>query len=130
MTTELARGGASFLWRGTRRRSAGGGGEAGRAGASPGRAKDPGFSRLAYSFGRGIGLFIFFQTMRTFVIRPELAERPGGYVLALTHLGNLDPFLSGVLIRRPMRWMTRKEFFKYRPVAWLLRQIGCFSVNR
>jgi 1-acyl-sn-glycerol-3-phosphate acyltransferase len=50
--------------------------------------------------------------------------------LALTHLGNLDPFCSSVIVRRPIRWMARKEFFANRLAGWTLRRLGAFSVNR
>jgi 1-acyl-sn-glycerol-3-phosphate acyltransferase len=83
-----------------------------------------------YSAGRAFGKFVFFCTMNLHLVRPELAEREGGYILALTHLGNIDPFASCVLMRRRIRWMTRKEFFRVRPIAWLLNKCGCFSVNR
>jgi len=73
---------------------------------------------------------VFFCTMRVHQLRPELAETPGGYVLALTHLGHLDPFCASVLIRRQIRWMTRKEFFCNAPARWVLRKLGAFSVNR
>ena len=69
--------------------------------------------------------------MRLHLIRPDVPDRQqGGYVLALTHLGNLDPFCSSVLVRRQIRWMARREFFHYRPCAWLLRRVGAFAVNR
>lgn len=88
-------------------------------------------NRLFYTVFIWFGRSIFSLTMRLHLIRPELPERlPGGYVLALTHLGNVDPFCSSVLIRRPIRWMTRREFFRFRPIAWLLRQVGAFSVHR
>jgi 1-acyl-sn-glycerol-3-phosphate acyltransferase len=93
------------------------------------RPDDP-WSPFCYALGRTIGRVVFFQCIRSYVIRPEIPERAGAYVLALTHLGNLDPFASGVLIRRRLRWMTRKEFFKYRICAWALRKVGCFCVNR
>jgi 1-acyl-sn-glycerol-3-phosphate acyltransferase len=88
-------------------------------------------NRLIYEASAGFGRAIFALTLRLHLIRPELPElQPGGYVLALTHLGNLDPFCSSVLIRRPIRWMTRREFFRFRPIAWMLRQLGAFSVHR
>jgi 1-acyl-sn-glycerol-3-phosphate acyltransferase len=91
---------------------------------------DDGVSWSMYAFGRAVGRFIFFQCIRLHTIRREIPERPGAYVLALTHLGNLDPFATGVIVRRRIRWMARKEFYKYRPCAWLLRKLGSFSVNR
>jgi len=78
-----------------------------------------------------LGRFIFGCTMRLHLIRPDVPEQQqGGYVLALTHIGNLDPFCSSVLVKRPIRWMARREFFRFRPIAWLLHRAGAFSVNR
>jgi 1-acyl-sn-glycerol-3-phosphate acyltransferase len=68
--------------------------------------------------------------MRLHLIGADVPDRQaGGYVLALTHLGNLDPFCSCVLVRRPIRWMTRREYFRV-PFGWLLRRLGAFAVNR
>jgi 1-acyl-sn-glycerol-3-phosphate acyltransferase len=83
-----------------------------------------------YTPSRAAGRMIFFFTMRLHLLRPQLAERDGGYILALTHLGNLDPFCSSVIVRRPIRWMARKEFFANRLAAWTLRRLGAFAVNR
>jgi len=87
-------------------------------------------NRFFYNASVVIGRFIFWQTMRLHLIRPEVVERDGGYILALTHLGNLDPFCSCVLQRRPIWWMTRKEFFRFPPIRWYLKRVGAFSVNR
>jgi 1-acyl-sn-glycerol-3-phosphate acyltransferase len=35
-----------------------------------------------------------------------------------------------VLVRRQIRWMARREFFRHRPFAWYLRRCGAFAVNR
>jgi 1-acyl-sn-glycerol-3-phosphate acyltransferase len=83
-----------------------------------------------YSLVTAMGRGIFFCTVNKRMLRPDIAERPGGYILALTHLGNLDPFCSCVLVRRQIRWMARKEFFRYRLTAWVLPLLGAFSVNR
>lgn len=73
--------------------------------------------------------FIVLCALRVRTIRPELPKRSGGYILALTHLGNLDPILSCVLIRRRVRWMTRLEYFVGLR-RWILPKLGAFSVNR
>jgi len=83
-----------------------------------------------YAAGKLVARGIFFCTMRVRQLRPEIAERAGGYVLALTHQGHLDPFCSATLIRRRMRWLTRKEFYKHRPLGWLLDRTGAIKVNR
>lgn len=87
-------------------------------------------NHIFYNGSVAIGRFIFWQTMRLHLIRPEILNRPGGYILALTHLGNLDPFCSCVLHRRQIWWMTRKEFFRFPPIRWYLNRVGAFSVDR
>src|SRR3954471_10620947 len=94
-------------------------------------------NRMFYAAGRGVGRFIFLCTMRVRRIRPDVPECAddggavaGGYVLALTHLGHLDPFLTSTLVRRPIRWMAREEMFRIPPVGWLVRRLGAFSVDR
>src|SRR6185436_2018549 len=89
-------------------------------------------NRMFYAAARGVGRFIFFCTMRWWAIRPEIPESavPGGYVLALTHLGHLDPFLVSTMVRRPICWMAREEMFRFPPIAWLIRRLGAFSVDR
>lgn len=83
-----------------------------------------------YAAALSLGQFICFCTIRFRVIRPEIPDHAGGYLLALTHLGHVDPFLASVLVRRRINWMTRREFFAWRPIAFLLRKLGAFSVNR
>lgn len=83
-----------------------------------------------YYIGRGLGKFVFAVAMRVRVIRPRIVERDGAFVLAMTHLSHLEPICSGVLLKRQIDWMTRKEFYKYRICARLLDSINCFMVNR
>ena len=77
-----------------------------------------------------IGRVIFFQTMNAEVVRPEAAERGGGYILAPTHLSHLEPFCLGILINRKVDWMARLEFFRRWWAAALLRAADVFPVNR
>jgi 1-acyl-sn-glycerol-3-phosphate acyltransferase len=73
---------------------------------------------------------IFFCTMRAEVINAEMAAYPGGFILAATHLGNLEPAICGVLSCRPIDWMARKEFYGHWLARPLLNAVGTFSVNR
>jgi 1-acyl-sn-glycerol-3-phosphate acyltransferase len=83
-----------------------------------------------YRAGRVATRFILFCTMRVRTRHADVPERTGGYVLALSHQGHLDPFLAGTLQQRPIAWMTRKEFFKYGWARWLIRKLNGFQVNR
>jgi 1-acyl-sn-glycerol-3-phosphate acyltransferase len=73
---------------------------------------------------------VFFCTLRADVENRHLAQRDGGYVLAVTHLGHMEPFFSSALCRRPIDWVTRKEFFCGPPINWFLRRINCIRVDR
>ena len=86
--------------------------------------------RAIYAMCKIGGQFVWFCTIRAQVIRPKIPHRDGGFLLACTHLSHLEPFLVSLLTHRPVDWMARIEFFRYRPVAWLLRAIGSFAVNR
>lgn len=85
---------------------------------------------FCYRCGRLIGRFIFFCTVRLHVIRPEAAHRQGAFILASSHLGNLDPFLLSVVLDRPIDWVTRIEFYRRRPVAWLLNRLNAIKIRR
>lgn len=84
----------------------------------------------AYRAGRLATRFILFCTMRIRFLRRELADMPGPYLLATSHQGHLDPFIASTLQSRPIVWMTRREFYKYRWSQYLLSNLNAFSVHR
>jgi 1-acyl-sn-glycerol-3-phosphate acyltransferase len=73
---------------------------------------------------------VFFCTLRARVENRHLAQRDGGYVLAVTHLGHMEPFFASALSRRPIDWITRKEFFCGPPINWLLHGLNTIRVDR
>jgi 1-acyl-sn-glycerol-3-phosphate acyltransferase len=83
-----------------------------------------------YKLAQSVGRFAFFNTMNVEVVRPEAAERPGGYVLAPTHFSHLEPFCLGILVRRKVDWMARIEFFRRWFNRALLKAVDSFPVNR
>src|SRR5215207_5800308 len=85
---------------------------------------------VTYAVGKFFGRWIYALSVKGEVIRPELAERAGGYVLAVTHLSHLEPFVVGILVRRKIDWMARVEFYCYRAFAWMLHALDSFAVNR
>jgi 1-acyl-sn-glycerol-3-phosphate acyltransferase len=84
----------------------------------------------AYRVGQLAGKFIFFCTMRLKTIRPEMSRREGGYLIASTHLGHLDPFLLGVIVDRQIDWLTRVEFYRHPLISWLLDRLSAIKVRR
>ncbi len=73
---------------------------------------------------------VFSNTLRMGTLGLEHAHRPGGYLLACSHVSHLDPFCISVLLPRKIGWMARIEFYRRRWAAWLLRAVHAFPVNR
>src|SRR3954453_6140098 len=73
---------------------------------------------------------VFFCTLRAAVENRHLAQRDGPYVLAVTHLGHMEPFFSSAISRRPIDWITRKEFFWGPPIDWSLYGPNAIRVDR
>src|SRR5215470_4388007 len=67
---------------------------------------------------------------RLHVIRPENANRTGGFLLAANHISHFDPFIISLTLRRKIDWMTMAEFFRSRLVGFLLRAVDAFPADR
>ena len=67
---------------------------------------------------------------RVRVLRPENANRAGGFLLVANHISHFDPFIISLVIRRKIDWMTMAEFFLSPVVGFSLRAIDAFPVNR
>src|SRR5207237_9538669 len=64
------------------------------------------------------------------IIRPENANRTGGFLLAANHISHFDPFIISLVIRRKIDWLTMAEFFQSSVVGFLLRAVDAFPVDR
>ena len=52
-----------------------------------------------------------------------VANLPGGYILAVSHLSHVEPALVGALMDRKVDWMSRIEFYRYHICAAVLNAI-------
>lgn len=76
------------------------------------------------------GKWVQFASIRSRIIRPDIPNRQGAYILATTHISHLEPFIASVAQRRKIDWMTRIEFFRYKVFAVALEWLDAFPVNR
>lgn len=60
----------------------------------------------------------------------EFIPRTGPAILASNHVSYIDPIIIGIASRRPVRFMAKKELFRFSLFGWLLRRLGAFPVNR
>ena len=83
--------------------------------------------RAAWLFGQSAKL----GALRVHTVnRDVLRTTPGGYQLACTHLSHLEPFLLGMIARRPIDWMTRIEFYGHPVLVWFLTRLAAIPVRR
>ena len=90
----------------------------------------PGMSENFYRNFRALGRFIGFQCVRRVELNRERSRVEGGFLLALNHLGNLDPFVMSSLYSRPIDWMARIEFYRVKIFAWYLDRVNAICVDR
>ena len=86
--------------------------------------------RVHYVTGRFFAKWVYALSIRGIVLRPEIPERPGGYLLACTHLSHLEPFIVSTILRRKVDWMARVEFYRWGVFRWFLDRFDAFPVNR
>jgi 1-acyl-sn-glycerol-3-phosphate acyltransferase len=86
--------------------------------------------QIGYHVGNFFSKWVYALSIRGDVVRPQLPERPGGYVLACTHISHLEPFIVSAIVRRKIDWMARIEFYRWRLFSWFLYRFDAFPVNR
>ncbi len=84
----------------------------------------------SYRAGKLLVRPLFGCVTRVKVIRPENANRTGGFLLAANHISHFDPFIISLVIRRKIDWLTMAEFFRSPVVGFLLRAVDAFPVDR
>ncbi|MDA1278439.1 MAG: lysophospholipid acyltransferase family protein [Chloroflexi bacterium] len=60
----------------------------------------------------------------------ENIPRSGPVLVASNHLSNLDPAIVAAALDRPPVFLAKKELFRYRVGAFLMRAYGAFPVDR
>ena len=98
----------------------------------------PGLHRYRSPASRGVyrAAWLFGQAAKLGALRVHTVNRdvlratPGGYQLACTHLSHLEPFLLGMIARRPIDWMTRIEFYGHPVSTWFLMRFAAIPVRR
>ncbi|MDX6537650.1 MAG: glycerol-3-phosphate dehydrogenase, partial [Gaiellales bacterium] len=96
---------------------------------------------LARALGRGVNPFVyvvarailqpFFHVyFRMERIGREHIPKKGPVIIAANHRSFLDPFVIGMMLRRPLYFVAKSELFSNRVVAWLLSSLGAFPVDR
>jgi len=94
------------------------------------RTRERGVNPLVYWIARAILQPAFHLYFRMSRIGREHIPAEGPVIVAANHRSFLDPFVIGMLARRPMYYVAKKELFRNRVVSWLLSNLGAFPVVR
>lgn len=54
----------------------------------------------------------------------------GKYIYAGNHVSMFDPLLVSFAVQKPIVYMAKKELFESGKLAWWIKRLGAFSVNR
>jgi glycerol-3-phosphate dehydrogenase (NAD(P)+) len=94
------------------------------------RTRERGVNALVYWMVRGLLQPFFHAYFRMERIGARHVPRTGPVILASNHRSFLDPFIIGMLTRRPVYYVAKEELFRRSWQAWLLSSLGAFPVRR
>jgi len=89
-----------------------------------------GFYLLYYGIGKSLFTLVFRVVFRTDIAGPERVPLTDGLLVVCNHISFADPPLLGTTMPRPVEFMTMAEMFHKPWMAWPLRAVGCFPVDR
>ena len=94
------------------------------------RAQGRGVNPLVYWVARAMLQPFFLVYFRMKRIGMEHIPKDGALIIASNHRSFMDPWVIGMMLRRPIYYVAKTELFLYRPIAWLLSSLGAFPVVR
>ena len=94
------------------------------------QALDRGVNMLVYAIARAILQPVFHLYFRMRRLGTEHVPRSGPVIFAANHRSFLDPFMIGMLTRRPVYYVAKKELFAHPVAGWLLSRLGAFPIDR
>ncbi len=89
-----------------------------------------GVNPVLYRVLRAVLVPFFVVYFRMSRIGREHLPRSGPLLLAANHRSFADPFAIGLLLRRPVYYMAKRELFEKRWQARVLNALGAFPVDR
>jgi glycerol-3-phosphate dehydrogenase (NAD(P)+) len=94
------------------------------------RARERGVNPIVYWISRALMQPFFHLYFRLSRIGRENIPTSGPVIFASNHRSFLDPFIIGVVSRRPIYYVAKSEIFKNPLVAWFVSSLGAFPVRR
>ncbi|HEX3874330.1 MAG TPA: lysophospholipid acyltransferase family protein [Solirubrobacteraceae bacterium] len=89
-----------------------------------------GVNRVLYVVVRAFMQPFFHVYFRMRRVGMQHIPKTGPVIFAANHRSFLDPFVIGMLTRRPVYYVAKRELFENPVQAWLLNRLGAFPVER
>jgi glycerol-3-phosphate dehydrogenase (NAD(P)+) len=94
------------------------------------RARERGVNRAVYWLMRALLQPFCLAYFRMQRIGREHIPSSGPVIIASNHRSFMDPWVIGMMLRRPVYFVAKTELFHHPVVAWLLSALGAFPVLR
>ncbi|MDX6718082.1 MAG: glycerol-3-phosphate dehydrogenase [Solirubrobacteraceae bacterium] len=94
------------------------------------RAQGRGVNPVLYWLARSVLQPFFLMYFRMKRIGMEHVPAKGPVIIASNHRSFLDPWVIGMMLRRPIYYVAKAELFSHRLQAWFLSSMGAFPVDR
>jgi len=94
------------------------------------RAQERGVNPIVYWAARAVLQPFFLVYFRLQRIGMEHVPKDGALIIAANHRSFMDPWVIGMMLRRPIYYVAKTELFHRRISAWFLNALGAFPVAR
>ncbi len=94
------------------------------------RAQGRGVNPIVYWLARAVLQPFFHVYFRMKRIGMEHIPADGPLIIAANHRSFMDPWVIGMMLRRPVYYVAKTELFHHRIPAWFLSSLGAFPVDR
>ncbi|MGG6309611.1 lysophospholipid acyltransferase family protein [Paenibacillus macerans] len=85
---------------------------------------------MIYNFCRSVLRFLYKLLFRLKASGLEHIPPEGGVLLCSNHISVFDPPTIGILLKRKVHFMAKKELFDIVGFGWLIKELGAFPVKR
>lgn len=90
----------------------------------------PTMGAIFYRMLRSAAQLIRVQAIRHTQLNADRVDRDGGFVLACTHISHIEPLVLSCGIGRQVRWVARREFYRYWLARCVLNTAGTVQIDR
>ncbi|MBN2395031.1 MAG: 1-acyl-sn-glycerol-3-phosphate acyltransferase, partial [Candidatus Atribacteria bacterium] len=85
---------------------------------------------MFYQFIRLIALLLMHLFWLIEVIEEEAFKKEGSFILAANHVSYLDPIVLGVVFKRQIIFIAKKEIFEVPILGVIVKLLGAIPVDR